>query len=129
MSLCINSTRTIGDHCPAKNVVLQCLFCDLYACKTSFGHPFDSTYKRSECLQPQRIVLPEAMDARVLKAAEEVTARGLAKIILLGDPKPVRAEAHRLGIDISQVCTCAPKSSRCLPTLKVSAQASPRSFC
>ena len=55
------------------------------------------------CLQPQRIVFPEAMDARVLAAAEELTARGLAKIILLGDPEPVQAEARRLGINISTV--------------------------
>ena len=59
-------------------------------------------------LQPQRIVLPEATDARVLKAAEELTARGLANITLLGDPEPVQAEARRLGIDISQV-----QSDRC----------------
>ena len=57
------------------------------------------------CPQPQRVVLPEAMDARVLAAAEELTARGLAKIILLGDPEPVQAEASRLGIDISKVQT------------------------
>ena len=57
----------------------------------------------SACMQPQRIVLPEAMDPRVLAAAEELTARGLAKIILLGDPEPVQAEASRLGIDISKV--------------------------
>ncbi len=48
-------------------------------------------------------MLPEATDARVLAAAEELTKRGLARIILLGDPEPVRAEARRLGIDISNV--------------------------
>lgn len=60
---------------------------------------------RPACLQPQRVVLPEAMDPRVLAAAEELTARGLAKITLLGDPEPVQAEASRLGIDISKVTT------------------------
>ena len=44
------------------------------------------------------------MDARVLAAAEELTARGLAKIILLGEAEPVQAEARRLGLDISQAC-------------------------
>ena len=53
-------------------------------------------------LQPQRIVLPEVMDPRVLAAAEELTARGLAKIILLGETEPIQAEARRLGLDISQ---------------------------
>ena len=48
-------------------------------------------------------MLPEAADARVLAAAEELTERGLARIILLGDPEPVKAEARRLGIDISKV--------------------------
>ena len=40
----------------------------------------------------------------MLAAAEELTARGLAKIILLGEAEPVQAEARRLGLDISQAC-------------------------
>ena len=34
-------------------------------------------------LQPQRMVLPEAVECRVLAAAEGLPANGLAKIILL----------------------------------------------
>ena len=41
----------------------------------------------------------------MLAAAEELTARGLAKIILLGKAEPVQAEARRLGLDISQACS------------------------
>ena len=41
----------------------------------------------------------------MLAAAEELTARGLAKIILLGEAEPVQAEARRLGLDISQACS------------------------
>ncbi|CAK0787083.1 hypothetical protein CVIRNUC_010299 [Coccomyxa viridis] len=63
---------------------------------------FMHTINRICLRQPQRIVLPEAMDPRVLAAAEELTARGLAKIILLGEAEPVQAEARRLGLDISQ---------------------------
>ena len=37
----------------------------------------------------------------MLQAASEVTLRGLAKITLLGHPETVRAEASKLGIDIS----------------------------
>lgn len=43
---------------------------------------------RQACMKsPQRIVLPESDDHRVLQAAAEVTQRGLAKIILLGKPE------------------------------------------
>ena len=41
---------------------------------------------------PQRIVLPEALDRRVLIAAAEVTRKGLAHITLIGDPKAVEAQ-------------------------------------
>lgn len=46
-------------------------------------------------------LLLQAVDKRVLTAAAEVTARGLARITLLGDPVTVRAEAAKLGVDIS----------------------------
>ena len=41
-------------------------------------------------LQPQRIVLPEALDPRILKAAAELLRRGQARIILLGQEKAVQ---------------------------------------
>ena len=41
----------------------------------------------------QTIVLPEGDDRRVVTAAAELVSRGLAKIILLGDPETVRAVA------------------------------------
>ena len=40
--------------------------------------------------QPQRIVLPEALDPRILKAAAELLRRGQAHIILLGQPDAVQ---------------------------------------
>ena len=52
---------------------------------------------------PQRIVLPEGMEARVLRAAAGVARKGLAQLILLGDPEAVSAEATRLGLDLSKV--------------------------
>lgn len=54
-------------------------------------------------LQPQRIVLPEAHDRRVLTAAAEVTARGLAQVILLGDPAQIHSNAHKWHIDVNGI--------------------------
>ena len=58
----------------------------------------------SALLQPQRIVLPEALDPRILKAAAELLRRGQAHIILLGQPEAVQARrsasALRLGLDM-----------------------------
>lgn len=50
---------------------------------------------------PQHIMLPESLDKRVLKAAEDVTRRGIARITLLGNPVHVAAQAKLLNVDIS----------------------------
>ncbi|KAF6251911.1 phosphate acetyltransferase [Scenedesmus sp. NREL 46B-D3] len=66
---------------------------------------------KSKCLaNPQHIVLPEGSEPRVLKAASEVTLRGLARITLLGDPVTVAAEAKKLGADISNCRVVDPKT-------------------
>ncbi|HEX2806579.1 MAG TPA: phosphate acetyltransferase, partial [Kineosporiaceae bacterium] len=46
------------------------------------------------------IVLPEGTEPRVLRAAANVLRRGLADLILLGDPAQVAAAAERAGADI-----------------------------
>lgn len=51
------------------------------------------------------------MEPRVIKAASEVTAKGYAKITLLGDPQAVTAEAKKLGADISGCAIVDPKVS------------------
>ncbi len=51
---------------------------------------------------PQHIILPESSDKRVLKAAEDVTRRGIARITLLGEPEAVHAQAKLFNVDISQ---------------------------
>uniref|UniRef100_A0A7R9VBV4 Phosphate acetyltransferase n=3 Tax=Chlamydomonas euryale TaxID=1486919 RepID=A0A7R9VBV4_9CHLO len=67
---------------------------------------------KATCLRsPQHIVLPESEDPRVLQAAAEVTQRGLAKVTLLGREDLVRAEAKKLGIDISGVQVVDPNES------------------
>ena len=43
--------------------------------------------------QPQRIVLPEALDPRILKAASELLRRKMAHILLLGQPEAIKVRA------------------------------------
>lgn len=45
-----------------------------------------------------RIVLPESGDDRVLRAADTVLRRGIARIVLLGDERIVRERATALGL-------------------------------
>lgn len=49
----------------------------------------------------RRIVLPEPEDDRVLRAAAEVLARGIADITLIGEETVVRAREEELGLDLS----------------------------
>lgn len=48
----------------------------------------------------KRIVLPEGGDDRVLRAAGTVLRRGIADLVILGDPAEVRARAVELGVDL-----------------------------
>ncbi len=48
-----------------------------------------------------RIVLPEPDDDRVLQAAAQVIARGIADVILVGDADAIHARADELGLDLS----------------------------
>ncbi len=54
---------------------------------------------------PQHIVLPEALDKRVLAAAADVTQRGLARITLLGDPVTVQV-GEEWGGACGVACVC-----------------------
>ncbi len=47
------------------------------------------------------IVLPEGSDDRVLQAAHKVLTRGIAKLIILGDPVVIRSRATELKLDLS----------------------------
>jgi phosphate acetyltransferase len=46
----------------------------------------------------KRIVLPESLEERTLKAADEVLGEGIAQIILLGNPEAIIAEADKYGL-------------------------------
>ncbi|MDE6040820.1 MAG: phosphate acetyltransferase [Muribaculaceae bacterium] len=48
---------------------------------------------------PQRIVLPEGLEPRTLTAADKILADGLAKIILIGDPKEIMGMAKELKLN------------------------------
>lgn len=51
----------------------------------------------------QHIVLPEAEDARVLRAAETCTREKIARITLIGDEEKIRAEAVAAGANLNGV--------------------------
>lgn len=54
---------------------------------------------RNACREaPKRIVFPDALDERVLHAANELQQRGLAQPILLGNPFELRDYAQEMGI-------------------------------
>lgn len=60
----------------------------------------------------QRIVLPESYEERTLKAADELLAEGIAKIILIGNPEKINSEAQNLGLsNISQATIVDPENN------------------
>ncbi|MAP62605.1 MAG: phosphate acetyltransferase [Microbacterium sp.] len=56
----------------------------------------------------KKIVLPEGDDDRVLRAAATVLKRGIADLVILGEPFEVRARALELGIDIQAAEVLSP---------------------
>ncbi len=51
----------------------------------------------------KRVVLPEASDDRVLRAAAEIAREGYARVVLLGDADIVSSRAKELGVDLGEV--------------------------
>ena len=47
----------------------------------------------------KRIVLPEGLEERTLKAANEIIAEGIADIILIGNPEQVKSKAKELDLN------------------------------
>ncbi|MGD8237215.1 MAG: phosphate acetyltransferase [Armatimonadota bacterium] len=72
-------------------------------------------HERARALR-KTIVLPESEDERTLRAAAAVTARGVASIVLLGDPDDVRRRAAGLGINIRGIHIMAPGDPAWLDT-------------
>jgi len=61
--------------------------------------------------QRKRIVLPEGSDDRVLRAAGTVLKRGIADLVILGEPAEVRARATELGVDLGEARLLSPFDS------------------
>lgn len=59
----------------------------------------------------KKVVLPEAEDERILRAAEIILHRKVADIILLGDEEEVKANYLRLGLDLSNAVIINPHTS------------------
>ncbi len=59
----------------------------------------------------QTVVLPESYDERMLYAAEKIVKEGLAKIVLLGSPDKILADAEVKGINLAGVELLDPKTS------------------
>jgi len=57
------------------------------------------------------IVLPEALDDRVLRASEILLLRGIIDIILLGDKEEILLKSGSLGLNISQATIIDPLTS------------------
>ena len=59
------------------------------------------------------IVLPEAIDIRVLTAATEAQKEGIAKIVLLGDEDKIKELADENKLDITGIELINPSTSKC----------------
>jgi phosphate acetyltransferase len=59
----------------------------------------------------KRIVLPEGQDDRILRAADIVLRRGVADLVLLGDPVVVNRRAAELGVDVSKADLVSPQDA------------------
>lgn len=68
---------------------------------------FKSKAKRN----PERIVLPEALDERMLAAASISLEQGIARPILLGSPQEVKSEARRLDVSLKGIEIIEPEKS------------------
>jgi malate dehydrogenase (oxaloacetate-decarboxylating)(NADP+) len=55
-----------------------------------------------------RVVFPEALNEKILQAAETIEQEKLAEVELLGDPTAVRARASELGVDLGEVDVVEP---------------------
>ena len=64
---------------------------------------FIEQIKQRASLNIKTIILPEAEDLRILKAAEKVIREGFAKIILLGDEEKIKNECKENGIKLEGI--------------------------
>jgi len=67
--------------------------------------------------QLKTIVLPESLDPRTLKATQQITSEGLAKVVLVGNTAEINAKVAEHGADISGACIIDPATYDKLPQL------------
>lgn len=60
--------------------------------------------------QVKTIVLPEANDERTIRAAAEILSQGIARIILLGNPQQIEADAVRYGVRVEKATIVDPQN-------------------
>jgi len=95
------------------NVDIKHIEAKIASSKQNVMTPMMFEYKLFELarLNKKRIVLPESMDERILRAAEITQRRGVADIILLGDEDEVKENYLRLGLDLSDATIIDYKNS------------------
>ena len=74
--------------------------------------------------QGRTVVLPEAGDERVLRAAAELVRRGLARPVLVGEEAGVAQTARALGVSLAGCEVWSPVSDPALPRLAAALAAS-----
>ena len=60
---------------------------------------FNDLIERAQSL-PQRIVLPESQDSRVLTASVQLAQQGVADIVLLGTAAEIEQQAYQMALDL-----------------------------
>lgn len=73
---------------------------------------FLASIKQRAKASPQKILLPESTDARILQAASICQKEGLAHIILLGSKQKINLKAQELGINLEAVKTINPQEKQ-----------------
>jgi len=63
---------------------------------------FDQVFAKAKA-NPQRILLPESLDERVLLAAATVSKDGIAHPVLVGNPSTIKQRASDLNIDLNDI--------------------------
>ena len=86
-----------------QSVDIQSIEKKIASSKSDVMTPLMFEYKLFELARKEKrtIVLPESMDERILRAAEIILMRDVAKIVLLGNKDEVVQNAQRLGLDLS----------------------------
>lgn len=76
-----------------------------------------TSLKQQAARKPQKIVLPESDDVRILQAADRVLAEHLAVPVLLGKERDIQELASRYQLDLDGAEVIYPKKYRMLEDL------------